>query len=185
LPDVFMGIDLAAYERRPSGICIIEEKLASTTRLYRDEEIVEFAIRRKPSIIAIDAPLTSQPKLRKCDLDLIKLGFRVFPPNFSHMRMLSLRAFSLKKKLHNFEVIETFPTAIYRIMGIKRPRRKREMPEAVKALEVVTGISFRKIPESIDEIDSFVCAVVAMRKKEGRAVSYGNSSGVIYLPISE
>lgn len=182
LSGVFMGIDLAAYERRPSGVCIIEGRLATTTRLHKDEEILELAESRKPSVIAIDAPLTSQPRLRKCDLDLIKLGFRVFPPNFSHMRSLSLRAFSLAKKLQSFEVIETFPTAVYRIMGIEKPRRKGEIAGAVRALEAATGISFTEAPGSVDELDSFVCAVVAMRKREGRAVPYGDSTGIIYLP---
>ena len=178
-----MGIDLAAYERRFSGICIIRGKSAFTTRLRTDDDIVKVAKREKPSVIAIDAPLTSSPAMRKCDIDLIKLGFRVFPPGFSHMRNLSLRGFFLAKKLDEFDVIETFPSAVYKIVGMRKPRRKSEIRGAVDILERKTGIMLEKIPESIDELDSFVCAIVAMEKGRGRVVSYGNSSGIIYLPL--
>jgi len=178
-----MGIDLAAYERRFSGICVIRGKNAFTIRLRTDDEIITMAKKARPSVIAIDAPLTSNPAMRKCDIDLIKLGFRVFPPGFSHMRDLSLRGFSLAKKLDEFDVIETFPSAAYKIMGIRKPRRKSEIKGAAEILERKAGVMLEKVPESIDELDSFVCAIVAMEKGRGRAVAYGNSSGIIYLPL--
>jgi len=178
---IFMGIDLSAYERKPSGVCVIEGEEAYTLGLNSDDEIVSFAERIGPSVIAIDAPLTDKPELRNCDRIMMRMGFRVLPPNFSHMRKLSERGFLLSKKL-NFEVIETFPTAVYKIMGIRKPRNKREVPEAARRLEEITGIRLIREPRSLDELDSFVCAIVAREKGRGRAVAYGDSSGLIFLP---
>jgi predicted nuclease with RNAse H fold len=179
-----MGIDLSAYERRPSGICVIEGERAYTLSLNSDDEIVDFAEKIRPLVIAIDAPLTDKPELRGCDRMLIKMGFRVLPPSFSHMRKLSERGFLLSRRLR-FEVIETFPTAVYKMMGVRKPRRKREIPEAARRLEEVTGIRLIREPKSLDELDSFVCAIVAREKGRGRAIAYGDSSGLIFLPVGE
>jgi len=178
---IFMGIDLSAHERKPSGVCVIEGDRAYTLRLNSDDEIVSLAEKIRPLVIAIDAPLTDKPELRNCDKMMIKMGFRVLPPNFSHMRELSERGFSLSRKL-NFEVIETFPTAVYKMMGIRKPKSKREIPDVARRLEEIARVKLIREPRSLDELDSFVCAIVAREKGSGRAIAYGDSSGLIFLP---
>jgi predicted nuclease with RNAse H fold len=51
-----MGIDLAASERKASGVCLLRGKRVKTLLLHTDDELVALAKRVRPDLIAIDAP---------------------------------------------------------------------------------------------------------------------------------
>lgn len=117
-----VGIDLAGKEVNPSGLAIWRHKRVETCLIYRDSEILETLSVAKPIIVAIDAPLTLPKKgiFRKADRDLIKMGYRVFPPGLQAMKTLTLRASNLNKLIigKGIETIEVHPTSTRRALNM-------------------------------------------------------------------
>ncbi|MEW6069477.1 MAG: DUF429 domain-containing protein [Candidatus Thermoplasmatota archaeon] len=113
-----LGIDLAGEEKNRTGICILDNNVTKTFILHTDKEIIECAKATKPDIIAIDAPFLLKPKIRACDRELKKYG--ALAPTMKSMHALSKRGYLLAKHLKklNFKVIEVFPTASAKILGI-------------------------------------------------------------------
>jgi predicted nuclease with RNAse H fold len=119
-----IGLDLAAKQDRCSGIAVIDSCYREVVRsgcLRTDNEIISFVSDLKPSVIAIDAPLTNKPEMREVDKLMIKLGYRVFPPSFKWMRQLSLRGYELMTRLNTpeFTVIETHPRSVLKHAGVR------------------------------------------------------------------
>jgi len=114
----YIGIDLAANPHRCSGFVAIDAKelaVVEASCLTEDDEIIESVKSYQRPVVAIDAPLGfGNGSMRKVDRKMISLGYRVFPPGFSHMRSLTLRALSLVKKLKELGVvvIETHPKSV-------------------------------------------------------------------------
>jgi hypothetical protein len=54
---VFVGIDLAASPRRPTGVCLLRGRRVETKVVYSDDEMFEFIERVTPSTVGVDAPL--------------------------------------------------------------------------------------------------------------------------------
>lgn len=108
-----MGIDLAGKETKPSGFAILAGREFSTGLVHTDAGIIELCTRERPSVVAIDAPLSLPVRgsLRAADRSLIERGLRVFPPTFAGMRSLTERGIRLARKLRErgFEVIEIHP----------------------------------------------------------------------------
>lgn len=163
-----IGIDLAALETRPSGFCIKKKKEIKTKILYSDDEIINLAVKIKPAVIAIDAPL-SLPKAshyRKCDMLIRKAGIPIFSFNLPSLKKLAKRGLALKKKLKKklkakrgkkfkTAVIETYP---YAVLKMRKPKIKRR---------------FRTKHEK----DAFICALVAAAylKKTAKKFSGGGT----------
>ena len=58
---VFVGLDLAGVETRPTGFCRLDGMHAETADLYTDQEIIQKTLECNPEIIGIDAPLSLPP----------------------------------------------------------------------------------------------------------------------------
>ena len=96
-----IGIDLAGSEKRPTGVCLMNEKMEVLVKtLFLDEEIVDYVKKLRPELVAIDAPLSipkgrktiddrSGPHLRKCDEELLRMGIKFFPITLGPMRKLT------------------------------------------------------------------------------------------------
>lgn len=96
-----VGIDLSGKETNPSGICVLNRDKITLKTLLSDEEILKEIKNIKPSLIAIDTPL-SLPKgrcclekncncavgghLRQAERDIRPYG-RVLPLTFRGMKM--------------------------------------------------------------------------------------------------
>ncbi|MCS7134467.1 MAG: DUF429 domain-containing protein [Candidatus Pacearchaeota archaeon] len=155
---MFIGIDLAASQKRPSGFCILNKK-AKTFLIYSNEEIICEVKKAKPKVIAIDAPLSiPKGKYRKCDIEIIKAGIPIFSFRLPSLKKLAKRAINLKKKIR-FKIIETYPYAVLRLNK-----------------NILTGKKFKTKHEK----DAFVCALVAKKffEKKARCFSGG---GKIYF----
>ncbi len=181
----FVGIDLAGSERRPSGWAFIDEDLvAHTILVYRDEGILRKTLEVRPSVVAIDAPL-SHPKsghFRKADLMLKKIGYSVLPTTFSGMSMLTERGIRLAEKLreHGVEVIETHPRSARKAMGIDAANPE-EVQKAFLRLGIRGALEERKL--SPHELDALTAAYTALAYVEGNVVLIGDSEeGYIVLP---
>jgi hypothetical protein len=118
-----IGIDLAALEENPTGFVVMHELRARTKVLYNTDEILEEIFRENPDITAIDAPLSFPEDMkgfRGCDKRLIKLGYKVFPPTFRHMKRLTQRGIEITSTLKRggFNVIEIHPKTSMKILGL-------------------------------------------------------------------
>ncbi|MCD6428485.1 MAG: DUF429 domain-containing protein [Desulfurococcales archaeon] len=160
---VVAGLDLAASSRRCSGYSVIKVKdnrsfLTKVKCLGTDESIINEVVEDKVYVIAIDAPLVKEPKMRVVDKLMIKQGLRVFPPNFSWMRKLSERGWLIAEKLRSLgiEVIETHPRSA---MAVSGTRSLEELLDLLGIKVSVSSFSSRILHRDLR--DSVVAAVVA------------------------
>jgi predicted nuclease with RNAse H fold len=189
-----IGIDLAGTENRPTGFCIMDDKMNIKTKIiYKDREIVRNILEENPKIIAIDAPL-SLPKgrksleqksnihLRECDRELLRNKIKFFPITLGPMRELTKRGIKLKKILNKkgFEVIEVYPGGAQDLLKI--PRKSKGIEELRKGLEML-GIKGLSKNMTDHELDAVTSAYIAKLYLEKKYIAYGNNDeGVIIMP---
>jgi predicted nuclease with RNAse H fold len=145
------GVDLSV--RRPSAIAVLDGcELAYFGLARGDDEILHAVSLLRPSVVAIDAPLSYPPEgraLRDVELELARLGYRLLPPLMGAMRELAARGIRLSRRLQ-CEVIEVHPTTSLKAMGISR----EELGRAV-------GLSSR------DLLDAYAAALTAVAYVKG------------------
>ncbi len=187
------GIDLAGVSHRPSGVCLLEGLKAETTLLYTDEEILDWARKEKPDLIAIDAPLTLPPgrksiderndsHYRPCDMELRRRKIPFFPITLGPMRVLTKRGIKLRKIFEGegFRVVEIYPGGAQDIWKI--PRAKSSLSGLRNGLRK-RGISGLKKQCADHELDAATGALVGCFFLEGKAEVYGDfESGAIIMP---
>jgi len=189
-----IGIDLAGTENRPTGFCIMDDKMNIKTKIiYKDREIVRNILEENPKIIAIDAPL-SLPKgrksleqksnihLRECDRELLRNKIKFFPITLGPMRELTKRGIRLKKILNKkgFEVIEVYPGGAQDLLKI--PRKSKGIEELKKGLEML-GIKGLSKNMTDHELDAVTSAYIAKLYLEKKYIAYGNNDeGIIIMP---
>jgi predicted nuclease with RNAse H fold len=157
------GLDLAALPKNESGVCILKEG-PEFFILYEDEEILSFFKNFEPDIVAIDAPLMEEVRIRKADLLLKKYG--AMPPTMQGMEILTRRARELVKRI-NCRVIEVFPTATAKILGIY-DKNWRNMAEKLR-INV----------KSKHELDAYLAAYTAYLYLIGKAEEVGDEEKVV------
>lgn len=181
---IIIGIDLAGKETNPTGVAIWKNKRVETCLVYKNSEILEILLHVKPTIVAIDAPL-SLPKngiLRKADRALIKKGYRVFPPGLRAMKTLTLRASELNKLIteKGIKTIEVHPTSTRK--ALKMPAKDWKAIQAIFRRLGVEGI-----PEdhtlTPHEIDAITAALTAHLHMLGLTEAVGDhEEGFIIVP---
>lgn len=117
LKRAYVGIDLAASPTRCSGYAVITCSDSCELHLarcyYSDDEIVNAICDLKHYellIVSIDAPFNLSTGMRDVDRKMISLGFKVFPPSFKHMRLLTLRAMRLVERLKSLGITHVYET---------------------------------------------------------------------------
>jgi predicted nuclease with RNAse H fold len=191
-----VGIDLAGVEARPTGFCVLDEKLnAQTCLLYSDKELIEMLEQVSPDIVSIDAPLAlpkdrpslsakykNRSHLRECDKALLKMGIRFFPITLGPMRKLTRRGMKLWKILEakGFKVIESFPGAAQDILGM--PRKQKGLEKLRQAL-IEYGIKgdVEKKSVSDHELDAVTSALVGLLYLEDNYVAIGDPEEVLMI----
>lgn len=172
-----VGLDLAARQDRCSGTAVIDSRSREVVKarcLNTDNEIINFISSLGSSVIAIDAPLTSEPVMREVDKLMIKLGLRVFPPNFKWMKQLTIRGYELANKFNNlgFTVIETHPRSVLKYVGAK----------TLKELLELVGVKLDEHQALNKHIeDALIASVVAYCYITGCVSKVSSHDGVIYL----
>lgn len=176
---VVAGIDLAAKPTRCSGFSVIEVKgrkavLGKAKCLGSDESILWEVRSSSPMVVAIDAPLMRNPRMRGVDRELLKRGIRVFPPNFSWMKQLSLRGWRIANSIAKLgiEVIETHPRSALLSAGASN------VFELLQRLGVDIKVDTLR---SKDIIDSAVSAAVAYCHLKGCSEIVSDGEYRIYL----
>lgn len=179
-----IGIDLAGREANPTGIAIWRNRKVEPFLVYTNNEILEILWRVKPTIVAIDAPLCLPKRgiLRKADIDLIRKGYRVFPPGLSAMKTLTLRALELNKLIteRGLKTIEVHPTST---------RKALNMPtKDWKAIQTIfKSLGLEGIPENQiltpHEIDAITAALTAHLYLLNLTEAIGdNEEGFVIIP---
>ncbi len=194
----YLGIDLAGVETRESGICLLDEDLrAKALTLKGDDEIIDYIIKTRPDIVAIDAPLSlpfgrcclkdtcsckNKGHLRQCDRELLKMKIKFFPITLGPMRKLTERGIKLKKIIEGkgFKVIEVYPGGAQDILEI--PRKQKGIDELKNGLMKIGIKGIYKVT-SHDELDAITSALVGKMYIEGNYLVLGNSEeGLIIMP---
>jgi len=163
---VIIGIDLAGKQKNPTGWALWENKIVETALIYTNKEILEKIACAKPTIIAIDAPL-KLPKnglLRKADKELIKRGYRVFPPGLPAMKRLTLRAIKLNKLIaeKGIETIEVHPTSTRRALNMPL-KDWREIQKTLEKIGLEGSLKVRTLkPHEIDAVTAALTAYLHM-----------------------
>jgi predicted nuclease with RNAse H fold len=188
-----MGIDLAASERKASGVCLLRGKRVKTFLLHTDDELVALAKRVRPDLIAIDAPLSLPPDrksihdrtgthLRFCDRELLRRGIRFFPVTLGAMRPLTERGMRLKERLQGegFRVVEVFPGGAQDVLGL--PRKHHNLDGLREGLR---RLGLRGIPDDAthDELDAVTAAYVGWLFLRGKAEVLGEEGDGIVMPL--
>ena len=163
------GIDLAAKPKNATGICIFYEPgNYELFTLHDDEEIISLVNGIKAEVIGIDAPLMKKIRIREADKILKKYG--AMPPTFPGMKKLCRRAMKIVEKLHG-EIIEVFPTATAKILGIY-DKDYRKMAEKLKI----------KVKNK-HELDAYLAAYTVYLYKKGKGLAVGSEEKIIIPKI--
>lgn len=186
-----------------------------------DDEIIGELARRMPRVVAIDAPLSlpravtsalapgpataadassASPYTRAAERDPIWSTFGVRPFPVSFLGGLTFRAVILVARLRaalpEILVIETFPTAVFRALGLTGPANaKRRTPkqsiEARMALQSRLQTTLTGVPApdqallSADLLDALGAALAALAFATGTFVAAGEAGeGQIILPTT-
>ncbi|MEF8879885.1 MAG: DUF429 domain-containing protein [Candidatus Thermoplasmatota archaeon] len=167
-----LGVDLAAYPKNSTGVCILKNNQIVLKTVKTDKEILDNISEVKPVLVAIDAPIMdSKPHMRKADGELKKYG--ALSPALPGMKTLTLRASRLVKKIDKPKVIEVFPTATQKIIGVYN----KDYRVAAKQMNVS--------PNNKHEFDAYICSVTGKLFLQGKTVEVGDENGKIVLPSKE
>jgi predicted nuclease with RNAse H fold len=191
----FVGIDLAASPRRPTGVCIIHGRRVLTANVFEDDELLKFIARAKPTNVGVDAPLflpmgrcclrddCTCPRdihFRECDLELRRRGIRFFPITLGPMRMLTERGMKLAAILtsRGHTVLETYPGAAQDVWGIPRQSNVAGLRRGLRRF-----VDLHRQPLSCHELDAITCALLAKFHAQGRTELIGRADeGWMVLP---
>jgi predicted nuclease with RNAse H fold len=180
-----IGIDLAASSRKPSGWALLKGNAIETSLVYTDSEILENIVRNKPALIAIDAPLSLPEKgevFRKAEREMIRKGYRVFPPNLPAMKKLALRAIRLNRLIEEkaYKTIEVHPTSTRK--ALQMPLKDwKAIQEILKTLGLKGELETR--PLATHEIDAVTAALTAVLHLKSQTERVGDGEkGYITVP---
>ena len=181
---VIIGIDLAGKPENPTGWASWEYKKVETRLLYMDNQILEALTQNKPEIIAVDAPF-SLPKsgiLRKADREMIKSGYRVFPPMLPAMRKLAMRAMKLNRLIaeEGFKTIEVHPTSTCKALNIP-PKDWGKIQTVLTQIGLEGDFKVRTLTPH--EIDAVIAALTAYLYMRNQTEALGDEKeGFIIIP---
>jgi uncharacterized protein len=191
---IVLGVDLAGVSHRPTGICLLDKGRGRTLLLFEDKEILDFARKCKPDLVAIDAPLNLPPgrksmadrnssHYRPCDVELRRRKIPFFPITLGPMRKLTERGIRLKRCLEaeGFRVVEIYPGGAQDIWTIPRAKRNKQGLRRGLARLGIKGLA----PSASDhELDAATGALVGWLYLRDQAEVLGEfSSGAILMPI--
>lgn len=192
----YVGVDLAGSPSRPTGMCIVNERLTTDCSIhYSDAEIYNAVRKSKAKVVAIDAPLAlpggrhcleehcrGRNHFRACDRVLMRMRIKFFPITIGPMRSLTARGIRLRNSLEQrrIEVIETYPGASQDLLGL--PRKQHDLERLRKGL-VKMGCSGDVVTRNLtgDELDAVSCALVARDYAKGIYTAIGDPHEIMMI----
>ncbi|MBS3777730.1 MAG: DUF429 domain-containing protein [Candidatus Thermoplasmatota archaeon] len=168
-------MDLAAKEKNPTGICILQKNEISVKTVFSNNEILDTIDFVNPTVVAIDAPLIKDTiKIRKADRLMKKYG--AMPPTMPSMTMLTQRGSRLAQRLRiqQYTVIEVFPTGSAKILGFYHTKYKKSVEQ----------LNMHNVFNNKHEYDAYICSLTAKLYHLGKTKQVGDEQGVIVIPKS-
>jgi predicted nuclease with RNAse H fold len=183
-PKVIIGIDLAGKAANPTGWALWKDNTIKTSLIYTDKEILEDIIYSRPEIIAIDAPFSLPKKgiLRKADREMIRKGYRVFPPSLQGMKKLTLRAARLNKLISEkrYRTIEVHPTSTCKALDMPL-KDWRKIQTILMQIGLEGDLTIRTLVSH--EIDAITAALTAHLYMQNQTEAIGDEEeGYIIIP---
>ncbi len=180
----YLGVDLSG-PRRDSAYAALGEDLECRVGHFRgDEELLELVLALKPSIVAIDAPLTlpAEGYMRPCDEALARLGLKPLPPMLRGMKTITLRGTRLREALEKsgYVVIEVYPGGAQDILRIAR---KKKGLEALRRGIERLGVRLPGRGLDGDELDAATAAYTAYAYAHGRFFEVSGPGCRIVFPL--
>jgi predicted nuclease with RNAse H fold len=177
-----LGIDLAASERKASGVCILRGKRVQTSLVRTDDEIVALAQTIRPQLTSIHQRTATH--LRPCDRELLRRGIRFFPVTLGAMRQLTERGIRLRHRLEGlgFRVVEAFPGGAQDVLGL--PRKQHDLKGLRDGLRRL-GLQGICDDATHDELDAITAAYVGWLFLRGRAALLGDDHSGIVMPLPQ
>ncbi|MGB9778304.1 MAG: DUF429 domain-containing protein [Candidatus Bathyarchaeales archaeon] len=181
---IIIGIDLAGSPKNSTGWALWKGKMVKTDLIYTDAEILEGVLSHNPSIVAIDAPLRLPKEgiLRKPDKEMIKRGYRVFPPSLPAMKKLTLRAMKVNKLIleKGYKTIEVHPTSTRKALSMPL-KEWRTIQTTLKSIGIKGDIQTRTLTSH--EIDAVTAALTAYLHIQNQTEAIGDEKeGFIIVP---
>ncbi|HVP92913.1 MAG TPA: DUF429 domain-containing protein [Acidobacteriota bacterium] len=175
---------MAGKTQNPTGLAVWKNKMVKTALLYTDDQILKAITQNKPDIIAIDAPLCLPKKglLRKADKEMIKNGYRVFPPSLPAMKKLTIRAMALNKLISEkeFRTIEVHPTSTCKALDMPK-KDWGEIQTILMKMGLKGDLKVRTLKSH--EIDAVLAALTAHLHIKNQADALGDEDeGYIIIP---
>jgi len=181
---VIIGIDLAGRPENPTGWAVWKKGKVKTSLIYTDTQILEGITNNSPEIIAIDAPF-SLPKsgiLRRADKEMIRRGYRVFPPSLPAMKKLTMRAIKLNKLIaeKGYKTIEVHPSSTCKALNIPA-KDWRKIQTLLTQIGLEGDLKVRKL--TAHEIDAVTAALTAHFYMKSQTEALGDEEeGYIMIP---
>lgn len=192
------GLDLAAYEKNPSGLSILcydyeKPVLKECSIVFKNDDIISKILSIRPSLIAVDAPLnfyTHKGKFvhRECEKRLLMMGLKIFPINIPQMEPLIERERALKRELkYKYEsFIEVHPGTSCEFLGI-RPEGNRNLRLNREKMQKQLVKLINRIPKknvlNMHLLDSIISAYTGYCYLKGKYKYIGNEKeGGIIVP---
>lgn len=180
---VIIGIDLAGKPENPTGWAVWKNKRVETSLIYTDNEILEGIPHNKPAIISIDAPFSLPERgiLRKADKEMIRRGYRVFPPKLPAMRTLTVRAIELNKLIaeKGYKTIEVHPTSTRKALNMPS-KDLRKIQTILKSIGLEGDLKVRTL--TTHELDAITAALTAYLHLQNQTEALGDEEGYIIIP---
>jgi len=182
--EVIIGIDLAGKPENPTGWALWKNKAVKTSLIYTDNEILEGIARSKPAIIAIDAPLClpKRGNLRRADKEMIRKGYRVFPPSLPAMMKLTLRGMKINKSIaeKGYKTIEVHPTSTRKALNMPS-KDWGKIQKILKSIGLEAELKVRTMTPH--EIDAITSALTAYLHTQNQTEAIGDEEeGYIIIP---
>lgn len=179
-----IGLDLAGKPENPTGVAFWKQKTVKAHLAHADSEILTNIKNFEPAIVAIDAPLKLPKKgiFRKADREMMKKGYRVFPPVLPAMRMLTVRAIKLNKLImgEGYKTIEVHPTSTRKALNMPL-KDWRKIQTVLKSIGLEGDLQVRILTQH--EIDAVTSALTAHLYIEGKTEVVGDQEeGFIIIP---
>jgi len=182
--NIIIGIDLAAVAKNPTGWALWKNKVISTCHLYENQEILERLATVRPTLTAIDAPLSLPKKgtMRKADREMHRRGYPVFPPRFPAMEKLTLRAIEITRQIKRKEldVIEVHPASTRK--ALKMPTKDWKKIQTIFIHMGLEGDPKTRVLTP-HEIDAVTAALTGHLYLQGKTELIGKTEeGYIVVP---
>lgn len=170
---MILGLDLAAKEYNPTGVCFLKSNIALLQFAISDDEILQKIRQNTLELIAIDAPLSFENRV--CDKQLKYLG--AMPLNLPSISQLAQRAKNITNKIKNINIIEVFPTGTAKILRIY----SKNISEYKRNLQSLIN---SELPKKVNKhlIDAFLSALTGLLYLNKLTLSVGEQESFIIIP---